>query len=664
METCPIFPPKRLPRKPHPPHRDLTVLIFASILIAISLCPFPLFAIPGYELGLLLAPFAALGAAWYLIRRWKRDGPPRDLRALPRQVLLASSPPIAAVGAALVISASRGIVCEPVRESLLCLSMACGAALWTGALALAAAAIDIRRAGRIVLATVIVWIAWDIAYLVFQPPVFLFNPLVGYFAGPIYDGHIPVGGRYLVARAIDLCVALAFLALAWWRLRLVPAWIATLIAAFAIGALGARPSLGIRPNRELIRQALGSCLETPNFRIHYDARSITPDEIEALAIDHEWQLRRISALLGTDPPRMRIGSYIYPDADTKKRWIGAGQTSLEDPIAHEFHINAAPSPHPVLAHELAHVLSTPIGLPGIGISARFGLVEGLASALGDRPRDRLTLHQRAGALRMLELLPEIETIAGAVGFWTEAGPRAYAAMGSFVRWLLETRGPGLFARAYRWGEFESAYGEPLRNLIEGWDRFLEEVDLSEEDLRYAELLFQRPSILNRRCAHAVARHEHAAAALARSGRYAAAADEWRESLRLSPGRGAARLSLGRCEHRAGAPGARSTLSQLAGDQRVAPALRELARLELSPTIPNESGHLAQEERPPAARDLASSRRFDEAEAAIEIAEKRATTAGEKRRLELERDRLDWLRGTRPWPADQFVHIDINSDAQK
>ena len=648
--------------------RDSGLLILAFILIAISLHPFPLLAIPGYELGLFLAPCAALGAAWYVIRHRRQEGPPSSVFVLLRPILLASSPPLAAVSTAFLVSASRGVICEPVRESLLCLSMACGAALWTGALAAFAAAIDIRRAGRSVFALILVWVLWDIAYLLLQPPVFIFNPLVGYFAGPIYDAHVPVDSRYLLARTIDLCVATSFIALASWRFRLAPKSAAILVSTFALGALASRPWLGIRPDRRGIEQALGSCIETPHFRIHYDARSISSEEIRELAIDHEWQLSRISAMLGTALPSRRIGSYISPDADTKKRWIGAGGTSLEDPIAHEFHINAAPSPHPVLAHELAHVLSTAIGLPGIGISFRFGLVEGLASALGDRPRGRLTLHQRAGALRVFGLLPEIETIAGATGFWSEAGPRAYAAMGSFVRWLLETKGPDRFARAYRWGDFESAYGRPLRDLIEEWDRFLVAVDLNEEDLRFAELIFQRPSILRRRCAHAVARHEHAASALVRTGRYEAAAEEWKESLRLSPGRDAPRLELGRCQRRAGAPEARNTLRQLADDESAAQAVRDSARLELARLLPSETGHLPQDKPPPGAstlwRSVLSARRFDEAEAALDRAAIAASTEGEKRRIELERDRVDWLRDATSRASDHFGHIGIKCDAQK
>ncbi len=574
--------------------------VASALLTALTLPlqALPLLATPGYDLGLLLAPAAAVAAVVVVQRRFRREGPPSDWWTLLGRCLAAAALPLAPLLVALVISAARGLICEPLREGALALSMASGAAFWAAALGSLAVALGgpggrgaspprlpsgpprPRRAGRIAAAAAGAWIAWDLAYLLSEPPVFIFNPLIGYFAGPIYDTHIPLDRRFLWARLIDLSVALAFLRVAHWRLGRGSGWSALVVAGCAVLALALRPQLGIRPHRRQIEVALGSRLDTAHFRVHYDGRATPPAVLHELALDLEWHLERISALLAIELPPARVGCYIYPDAATKKYWMGAGATSIEDPIAGEIHVNLATPPHPVLAHELAHVLSAPLGLPGIGISRRFGLVEGLASALGDRPTDRLTLHQRAAALRRLGLMPDLERLLGATGFWSEAGPRAYPAMGSFVRWLLTVRGPELFGRAYPWGAIEETYGESLDHLVAQWWCFLDGVSLQMSDLRYAELLFARPSILRRRCAHAVARHEQQAGAHFRSGRFRAAARSTGRALVLSPGRPTARLTLGRCERRAGDRHAETTLRAIVAERSAPSQLREAARLEL------------------------------------------------------------------------------------
>ena len=68
--------------------------------------------------------------------------------------------------------------------------------------------------------------------------------------------------------------------------------------------------------------------------------------------------------------------------------MGGRTTMVAKPWLHEIHIHPAHSPHPVLAHELAHVVAAPFGAPPLQLSARhgllvnMGLVEGLAE--GDR----------------------------------------------------------------------------------------------------------------------------------------------------------------------------------------------------------------------------------------------------------------------------------------
>ena len=59
----------------------------------------------------------------------------------------------------------------------------------------------------------------------------------------------------------------------------------------------------------------------------------------------------------------------------------------------------------VLTHELPHVVAAPLGIPGLGLTLRVGLMEGLATAV-ERYRGDLSIHEWARALQksMLDLM--------------------------------------------------------------------------------------------------------------------------------------------------------------------------------------------------------------------------------------------------------------------
>lgn len=227
----------------------------------------------------------------------------------------------------------------------------------------------------------------------------------------------------------------------------------------------------------------------------------------------------------------KVRSYIYPSPDVKKRLMGAGKTSMEDPIGLEIHLNYRPFPHPVLKHELAHIFSAAFH-PFLRMSLKVGLQEGLAVA-ADWGEERLTPHQWAKAMSALGVAPSMKRLMGAVGFWTENPSRAYMAAGSFVRFLIERYGVERFKAAYPTGNFRKAYGKPFEELVGEWRAFLESVPLSGDDLRYAENALLRPPMLRRRCPHEVADLTERAEGRMRARDYRGALELLVEAYRLS-----------------------------------------------------------------------------------------------------------------------------------
>ena len=181
--------------------------------------------------------------------------------------------------------------------------------------------------------------------------------------------------------------------------------------------------------------------------------------------------------------------------------MGAKHTSLQDITGYGLHINFEDFPHPILKHELAHVLTSEWHdfLP---ISLKLGLHEGIAVAAEWDSGD-LDPHQWTKAMHALGIAPSIQKIMG-LGFWLQPGSLSYTVAGSFVRFLIDTYGIEKFKYAFPTGNFKKAYNKNLAKLNQEWQAFLDKIVLTNQDLRIAEYRFKRPSIFQTHCAHEVA----------------------------------------------------------------------------------------------------------------------------------------------------------------
>jgi len=366
-----------------------------------------------------------------------------------------------------------------------------------------------------------------------DPVVYAFDPFFGYFAGPIYDEGIPISGRYLWFRAYNLlAAAAALLAIRVWlgpRLERRPVPSAT-TAPWSLAALlvcaSASCTIGLRATHwgfhsdvdSLARSLLGTHV-SEHFVIHYAPGSGTARDIELVAAEHEFAWSELARKVG-ETPAAPIHSFVFPNPESKRALIGAGNTEVAPPWRGHIYLNEQPFPHRVMHHELAHAFSYSFGDPVFGAPARLGwtgprvnlaLLEGFATALAPRAEGPLDLHDQAAILERLQLRPPLAGIMG-LGFWGKASRRAYAAAGSFSLWLIETRGVPLFTGLYRdAGDFERAYGTSLAALEQDWLAFLAARPLRPQDIEALRQRYKQRPIFQRPCAHRAADLTHEAA---------------------------------------------------------------------------------------------------------------------------------------------------------
>lgn len=389
----------------------------------------------------------------------------------------------------------------------------------------------------------LLWLAWafrDLWHFYNHPAIFAYNPFVGFVSGAVYDDVINLDERLLLFRLSNLVWLGAFWALAVmaWRplaegatrrldLRLMQraprrAWIilGTCMLGWAV-LYGARGLIGYEISREHIEATLGGRVENERIVLFYDRGAMSTERALQLLEDHAWRLDQIEERLGDRYPR-QIRSYVYRNNAQKRALMGAGRVYIAKPWMDEIHLGPVHYGHPVIGHELAHVVLGHYagGLLGVptawGVLPHVVMVEGAAEAF-EWDTGRLTPHQWSAAMRAEKIAPSMETLIGPDGFWSQSARKAYTLSGSFVRWLLDTRGPEPFKAAYKDADFEGAYGVPLSQLVGEWEAFVDAIELPPDAQALARQAFDKKGIFHRVCPLEIARLEDEARTLYAAG---------------------------------------------------------------------------------------------------------------------------------------------------
>jgi hypothetical protein len=542
-----------------------TLALGFAWLSGLVLCVLPLVGTIGPEsslaLSVLLSPWAAVAGAVYTLRARSARVASSVLlsRAVGRSWLM-----LAVAVAMVALNALRVKTCEPFAGlSFLALGPWASVTLATlvGA-ALATLVPGPRLALTLAALVPFAAIGSALADFVRTPSVFSFGHFFGYFPGPIYDRRIDIPDAWLSHRMLSALLGAglwAFVVAARHtrsgrfdarRLFRHPVQ-AGIIVACALGAATlARLSheLGHTTSRLHIENKLGLAIEGPHCRAVVP-RETPLAEAQRLAEDCELRIEQVAARLGVTE-RERISALFFRSTAEKRALMGAARVYIAKPWRREVYLQIGEEyPHPVLGHELAHVVarhaaSGPFGVPGKlgGLIPEPTLVEGMAVALEPAPRDELTPHQWAKAAHQAKVAPPLSALLGPRFFGTNQ-QLAYTLAGSFLGYLLETRGPEVVRRVYREADPERTLGAPFAKLEQDWRRWLEATPLPERAAALAKQRFERPGVFSQVCPHAIERLGQELASALSAGDLPRAATKCREVLDIDPGDTGTRATL-------------------------------------------------------------------------------------------------------------------------
>jgi hypothetical protein len=503
----------------------------------------PLVGVLGFELAVVGSAFGAVmgldvGAA--LARELAQMPAPGLSRAigagrmLARTTLAACATALVIVAIPAVIAAIRGLW-VPTCDWMFGIESYAALALATAVLAAAlghaiGTVVGPRRywCTAIALAPLPILVFVGVWRFYAAPPVFTYNPLVGYFPGNLYDENIQLHLPLLWSRLEQLLAVIAVLAAVAMQLdvprfrvvraprpsgRRVGATI--VLVACVAGATVMRlhaGTLGYAVDAADIEVELDGTFETPHFVIHYAHTKDIDAEIELIARDHEFRYAQVVAQLGV-APSVKLHSFYFADSEQKARWIGARRVEMAKPWRREIYLDHRAFPHSSLRHEIVHAVASEFGDWLFGVAARTvlglpflvspGLIEGLAVAIDWPAEGDRTPHEAVRALVEMGAKPSLGELMS-LSFFGVSSARGYTTAGSFVRFLIDTYGIAAVRRVYRTVDFEGTFGKPLAALEAEWLAMISTIELPESAIETSREQFRSTSVFARPCPHAIA----------------------------------------------------------------------------------------------------------------------------------------------------------------
>lgn len=429
-----------------------------------------------------------------------------------------------------------------------------------------------------------------------SPMVYAYDPFVGFFSGSFYDTIIEFSGLYTYrAGSFATLVAAVVLALhldrnahgkivfrSLGRPGLLLLGVSAAGASILLNANGYR--FGHWHTANTIQQQLASRVSVGRCDV-FAARGIPKADVERFARECDAHIVEQEAFFETKGPD-RISAYLFADSAQKGALMGAADTYIAKPWRREVYLQQSGFPHPVLGHEIAHVMAGAFGPGPFSVAGKWsglwpnpGLIEGIAVATSPH-EGALSPRDWARAMKDLNLLPSMQRLF-AFGFYKENSTVAYTASGAFVGFVKERYGAGPLRAWYGGASLPEATGVSWAELEQAFQQDLMLVQLPDAAMAQARARFDRPGLFARRCPHVVDGCRKRAEELRARGDDEGTMETLTQWLGLDPGDAAGRVAAARTLVRLGRPAeGKAALEAIAAEERFPRSVRDGALEEL------------------------------------------------------------------------------------
>ncbi len=336
----------------------------------------------------------------------------------------------------------------------------------------------------------------------YNPQVYLFNPLFGYFPGTIYDEGLSVSLKLFFYRLLNTLYFLMVLILFYNAIkakkvgskilrRLVFAITTAALFYFVISE-----NLGFTTTFAGLKHELPVRLDTEHFTIYADAE-IDDNTLKFIAVSQEYFYEKLSVYL-QENYNHRIVSFIFASPEQKKKLFGSGNADVAKPWQNCVYVSLE-NWEISLEHEIAHCFAGNFGWGIFRVAAGFNpaLIEGIAEAC-DGFYDNADIHFLAAAAYQHNFRADISDLFSDFSFFGNVSGLSYIYSGSFVKYLIEHHGIEKVKKYYRTNNFENSFGVNLDEEEKNYILFLSSIKIENRNA-LANYYFGRQSLIQKVC---------------------------------------------------------------------------------------------------------------------------------------------------------------------
>jgi hypothetical protein len=339
-----------------------------------------------------------------------------------------------------------------------------------------------------------------LAEFYFNPQVYFYNPIFGYFPGTIYDEALTVSFKLFTYRLCNIIFFGGIFILLYKSIKskfvLPKEFIFSFIMLIAVSFIYLSPYLGYSTTFRGLDSILDVKYETEHFVIHFSP-NIKEKTRKIIALYEEYYYLQLEKFYHTEM-KNKINSYIFYNSAQKEKLFGSANADVAKPWLHSVFVDYEDYDS-ILRHELAHCFSANFGTGILKLASGLNpsLIEGVAVS-GDPFYGDNTIDYMAALAYQNGYKINIQNLFGGFTFYTQVSSLSYVYAGSFVKYLIDKYGIEKFKKLYSDINFRKIYGKSLDEIAGNYYSYLNTIDASNRKDQ-ADYYYGSSSIFSQVC---------------------------------------------------------------------------------------------------------------------------------------------------------------------
>ena len=347
-------------------------------------------------------------------------------------------------------------------------------------------------------------ISFSLFEFYFNPQVYFFNSIYGYFQGTIYDEGISISLKLLSYRALNLLFFGGIFFYLFYQLagRIKSNKIFTFLLIFISTTIFIylKPVFGYSTTNNSLIFSLSKTVDTKHFKIHFSPK-ISENLIKQISIDHEYYYDNLNKFFNTSPEE-KITSFVFSSSGEKGNLFGSANADVAKPWLYQIYVSAD-SYEQTLKHELAHVFAGEFGTGFLKVASGINpaLIEGAAVA-ADPFYSETDIDYMAALAYKNKFRVNLKELFGGLSFFSRVSSLSYIYSGSFSKYLIEKFGIGKFKQFYSNGNLIKTYNINPDTIYTIYYSYLDSVVTGNQN--EANYYFGRQTIFQKVCPRFIA----------------------------------------------------------------------------------------------------------------------------------------------------------------